>query len=114
MVVGIPGTFQVAAHPNEVPDIVHLVQAEIGAGNRVVEVKVSNEDLRRDRLDATYCGEFGASLALPVAFFHEVGRGEGYVLVDKVFESGKASAAHGFGSPWFWQTMLQHPVAFRT
>lgn len=95
LIVSLLMTFQAAANPNEAPDIVHLVEAEIGDDYRVVEVTVGVEDLRRDGLEATYYAEFEAALALPVALFHEVGRGEGYILVDKVLDRGEIFLAHG-------------------
>ena len=95
LVVGVLAAFQAAANPNEAPDIRPLAEARLEDGYRVVELNVTHEDLRRDGLDASYYGEFEASVAVPVALFHEIGRGEGYVLVGKVIDRGETVPAVG-------------------
>lgn len=92
---GILVTGHAMANPNEAPDFVPLVEARLGDGYRIVDVTVGHEDLRRDGLDATYYAEFEVALALPAALFHEVGRGDGYVLLGTVLERGETIPAYG-------------------
>ena len=86
---------QAAANPDEAPDIRALVESELGEGFRVVELALTAEELRRDGPDASYYGEFAASVTLPVAFYHEIGRGDGYLLVGKLLERGEIVPAFG-------------------
>ena len=88
-------TVQAAANPDEAPDIRTLVEAEIGDGFRVIELTVTAEELRRDGPDASYYGEFAASVILPVTLYHEIGQGEGYRLVGKLLERGETVPAFG-------------------
>ena len=88
-------TFQAAANPDEAPDIRALVESELGDGFRVVEFSFTAEEPRRDGPDASYYGEFAAAVTLPVAFYHEIGRGDGYILVGKLLERGEIVPAFG-------------------
>ncbi len=88
-------TFQAAANPDEAPDIRALVESELGDGFRVVELTFTAEELRRDGPGASYYSEFAASVTLPVAFYHEIGRGDGYILVGKLLERGEVVPAFG-------------------
>ena len=96
LIAGLLATFRATANPNEAPDILPLVESALGNGYRVVELTITDEDLQRDGLDASYYGEFAASLSLPVALFHEVSRGDGYILVGKLLERGETIS--GFGN----------------
>ena len=88
-------TFQATANPDEAPDIRALVESELGDGFRVVDLTLTTEELRRDGPGASYYGEFAASVTLPVAFYHEIGRGEGYILVGQLLERGEIVPAFG-------------------
>ena len=72
-----------------------MLQSQLDDGYRVLELAVTNEDLSRDGLDAFYYGEFEALVSVPVGLFHEIGRGDGYVVVGKVIERGETVPAVG-------------------
>ena len=93
--VGVLAAFQAMACPDEAPDILPLVEDALGDGYRVVELTVTAEDLQQDGPGASYYAEFAATVALQVALYHEVSRGDGYVLVDRLLEKGATVPAFG-------------------
>ena len=54
----------VLANPNQTPDILAMVEVELGNEFRVSDLAITAEDLRRDGLDANYYSEFEASVVL--------------------------------------------------
>ena len=87
--------FEVAADPNEAPDIRALVESELGNGLRLAELTITTEEFRRDGSGAIYQGEFAAAVVLPVTLYHEIGHGDGYRLVGKLLERGETIPAFG-------------------